>query len=92
MLNLKWTLTAGLLAAAFAGIAPQASAQQFENYRGTFQPNFEARFGNVVLAAVQLHRLRPWMDRKESAFQAINVTLRFSPLTTTSSRKRQNPR
>ncbi len=48
MLNMKWTLSAMMLAAAFAGTAPQASAQS-EHYRGTFQLSFEARFGNVVL-------------------------------------------
>lgn len=48
MLNLKWTLSAVILAAAFAGTAPQANAQS-EHYRGTFQLDFEARFGNTVL-------------------------------------------
>jgi len=43
MLNMKWTLSAAMLAAAFAGTA---SAQ---NYRGTFKLPFEARFGPVVL-------------------------------------------
>lgn len=48
MLNMKWTLSAVMLAAAFAGTAPQASAQS-EHYRGAFKLPFEARFGNVVL-------------------------------------------
>jgi hypothetical protein len=48
MLNMKWTLSAAMLAAAFAGTASQASAQS-EHYRGTFQLSVEARFGNVVL-------------------------------------------
>jgi hypothetical protein len=48
MLNMKWTLSAAMLAAAFTGIAPQASAQS-PSYRGTFQLQVEARFGNVVL-------------------------------------------
>jgi hypothetical protein len=43
MMNMKWTLSAAMLAAAFAGTA---SAQ---NYRGTFKLPFEARFGPVVL-------------------------------------------
>jgi hypothetical protein len=50
MLNMKWALSAAILAAAFAGTAPQASAQS-ERYRGTFELPFEARFGNVVLPA-----------------------------------------
>jgi hypothetical protein len=49
MLNMKWTLSAAMLAAAFAGIAPQASAQASEHYRGTFKLPVEARFGNTVL-------------------------------------------
>lgn len=49
MLNMNWTLSAAMLAAAFAGTAPQASAQASEHYRGTFELSFEARFGNVVL-------------------------------------------
>jgi hypothetical protein len=49
MLNMKWTLGAAMLAATFAGIAPQASAQASEHYRGKFELSFEARFGNVVL-------------------------------------------
>jgi hypothetical protein len=48
MLNMKWTLSAAILAAAFAGTAPQASAQS-DRYRGTFELQVEARFGNVVL-------------------------------------------
>jgi hypothetical protein len=48
MSNIKWTMSAVILAAAFAGTAPQASAQT-ENYRGYFKLPFEARFGNVVL-------------------------------------------
>jgi hypothetical protein len=48
MLNMNWTLSAVMLAAAFAGTAPQASAQT-EHYRGKFELPFEARFGNVVL-------------------------------------------
>jgi hypothetical protein len=48
MLNMKWTLSAAILAAAFAGTAPQASAQS-ERFRGTFELPFEARFGKVVL-------------------------------------------
>jgi hypothetical protein len=48
MLNMNWTLSAVILAAAFAGTAQQANAQS-ENYRGTFKLDFEARFGNVVL-------------------------------------------
>jgi len=46
MLNMKWTMSAAMLAAAFAGIA---SGQASEHYRGTFQLPIEARFGNVVL-------------------------------------------
>jgi hypothetical protein len=49
MLNMKWTMTAVMLAAAFAGTARQASAQTSQNYRGKFELPFEARFGNVVL-------------------------------------------
>src|SRR5579863_6851747 len=48
MLNMKWTLSAMMLAAAFAGTVQQANAQS-EHYRGTFKLPFEARFGNVVL-------------------------------------------
>jgi len=48
MLNMKWTLSAAMLAGAFAGTAPQASAQS-EHYRGSFKLPFEARFGKVVL-------------------------------------------
>jgi hypothetical protein len=48
MLNTNWTLSAVMLAAAFAGTARQAAAQS-EHYRGSFQLQFEARFGNVVL-------------------------------------------
>jgi hypothetical protein len=48
MLNMKWTMSAAILAAAFAGTAPQASAQS-ERYRGTFELQVEARFGDVVL-------------------------------------------
>jgi hypothetical protein len=48
MLNMKWTMSAMMLAAAFAGTASQACAQS-EHYRGSFQLPFEARFGNVVL-------------------------------------------
>jgi hypothetical protein len=48
MLNMKWTLGAVILAAAFAGTASQASAQT-PGYRGTFKLPFEARFGKVVL-------------------------------------------
>jgi hypothetical protein len=48
MLNMKWTLSAVMLAGAFAGTARQASAQS-QNYRGEFKLDFEARFGNVVL-------------------------------------------
>lgn len=48
MLNMKWTLSAVILAAAFAGTAPQANAQAV-HYRGTFTLDFEARFGNTVL-------------------------------------------
>ncbi len=44
MLNMKWTLSAVMLAA----IAATASAQA-QNYRGTFQLPFEARFGKAVL-------------------------------------------
>jgi len=49
MLNMKWTMSAVILAAAFAGTGPLASAQSSEHYRGTFTLAFEARFGNVVL-------------------------------------------
>jgi hypothetical protein len=49
MLNLKWTLSAVILAASFAGIAPAASAQTSQHYRGKFTLPFEARFGDVVL-------------------------------------------
>jgi len=45
MLNMKWTMSAVMLAAAFAGTA----SAQSEHYRGTFTLPFEARFGNVVL-------------------------------------------
>jgi hypothetical protein len=45
MLNMKWTLSAVVLAAAFAGTA----SAQSEHYRGSFKLLFEARFGNVVL-------------------------------------------
>jgi len=48
MLNMKWTLSAMMLAGAFAGTVQQANAQTV-NYRGTFKLQFEARFGNVVL-------------------------------------------
>jgi hypothetical protein len=48
MLNMKWTMSAAMLAAAFAGTASQASAQSL-HYRGTFELQMEARFGNVVL-------------------------------------------
>jgi hypothetical protein len=48
MLNTKWTLSAVMLAAAFAAIAPEASAQS-QHYRGAFTLAFEARFGDVVL-------------------------------------------
>ena len=44
MLNMKWTLSAVLLAGAFT-----ASAQSAEHYRGSFNLPVEARFGNVVL-------------------------------------------
>jgi hypothetical protein len=47
MFNTKWTLSAVILAAAFAA-APQANAQS-EHYRGTFKLDFEARFGNTIL-------------------------------------------
>jgi len=43
MLNMKWTLSAVMLAASVV-----ASAQS-QRYRGTFKLPFEARFGNVVL-------------------------------------------
>jgi len=49
MFNMKWTMSAVILAAAFAGTARQASAQMTEHYRGSFKLPFEARFGNVVL-------------------------------------------
>jgi hypothetical protein len=45
MLNMKWTMSAVMLAGAFAS---QASAQS-QHYRGAFKLDFEARFGNVVL-------------------------------------------
>lgn len=45
MLNLKWTLSAVILAAAFSGMA----SAQTEHYRGTFQLPVEARFGSTVL-------------------------------------------
>lgn len=48
MLNLKWTLSAVMLAGAFAGTASMATAQS-QHYRGSFELPFEARFGNVVL-------------------------------------------
>jgi hypothetical protein len=48
MLNMNWTMSAVMLAAAFAGTAQQASAQS-QNYRGKFTLPVEARFGNVVL-------------------------------------------
>ena len=48
MLNLKWTMSAVMLAGAFAGTVSQASAQS-QNYRGTFELPFEARVGKVVL-------------------------------------------
>ena len=48
MLNMKWTMSAVMLAAAFAGTASRASAQS-QNYRGKFTLEVEARFGNVVL-------------------------------------------
>jgi hypothetical protein len=48
MLDMKWTLSAVMLAGAFAGNAPQASAQS-QHYAGAFKLDFEARFGNVVL-------------------------------------------
>ena len=48
MLNMKWALSAMMLAAAFAGTVRQANAQTV-HYRGTFELQFEARFGNVVL-------------------------------------------
>jgi hypothetical protein len=50
MLNMKWTMSAVMLAGAFVGIAPRASAQA-QNYRGAFNLPFEARFGNKVLPA-----------------------------------------
>jgi hypothetical protein len=43
MLNVKWTLTAAMLAAAITASAQTAS------YRGSFQLPFEARFGKTVL-------------------------------------------
>jgi hypothetical protein len=49
MLNMKWTMSAVMLAAALAGTASQASAQTSQNYRGKFELPFEARFGDVVL-------------------------------------------
>jgi len=48
MLNMKWTLSAVMLAGAFACTATLANAQS-QNYRGAFTLDFEARFGNVVL-------------------------------------------
>jgi len=45
MLNMKWTLSAVMLAGAFAGIA----SAQSQSYRGAFDLQFEARFGNTVL-------------------------------------------
>jgi hypothetical protein len=45
MLNMKWTLSAVMLAGA---LATTASAQS-QSYRGTFNLQFEARFGNTVL-------------------------------------------
>ncbi|HVO99165.1 MAG TPA: hypothetical protein VMT15_13915 [Bryobacteraceae bacterium] len=48
MLNMKWTVSAIMLAAALAGTTPQASAQS-QHYRGDFDLPFEARFGNVIL-------------------------------------------
>jgi hypothetical protein len=45
MLNMKWTLSAVMLAGAFVGIA----SAQSQNYRGTFELPVEARFGNVIL-------------------------------------------
>jgi hypothetical protein len=45
MLNMKWTMSAVMLAAAFAGTA----SAQSEHYRGSFTLPFEARFGKVVL-------------------------------------------
>jgi hypothetical protein len=45
MLNMKWTMSAVMLAAAFAGTA----SAQSQNFRGTFELPVEARFGNVVL-------------------------------------------
>jgi hypothetical protein len=49
MWNMKLTLSAAILAAAFAGTASQVSAQTPQHYRGAFKLPFEARFGNVVL-------------------------------------------
>ena len=46
MLNMKWTMSAVMLAAA---LATTASAQTAERYRGSFTLPFEARFGTVVL-------------------------------------------
>jgi hypothetical protein len=48
MLNMKWTLSAAMLAGAFAGSVSQVYAQS-ENYRGSFTLPFEARVGNVIL-------------------------------------------
>jgi hypothetical protein len=45
MLNMKWTLSAVMLAASFAGTA----SAQSEYYRGRFTLPVEARFGNVLL-------------------------------------------
>jgi hypothetical protein len=45
MLNMKWTMSAVMLAAAFA----RTASAQSQNYRGTFELPVEARFGNVVL-------------------------------------------
>jgi hypothetical protein len=48
MLNMKLTLSAVMLAAAFAGTSSLAVAQA-QNYRGTFELQVEARFGKIVL-------------------------------------------
>jgi hypothetical protein len=48
MMNLKWTLSAVILAGALAGTASQASAQS-QYYRGTFQLDVATRFGTSVL-------------------------------------------
>jgi hypothetical protein len=50
MLNMKWTLSAVMLAGSFAGIAPHAVAQS-QYYRATFKLPVEARFGEVLLPA-----------------------------------------